>query len=197
MSTNLVKLTFCKMTRVRRKLLSLLMLKGAECVALELRWDFGQRNSTPPNPKVDWVMKRFLLKLVIPHWHELWKQEKCSSLVLDYFNIFRLYRISQKCPVRDSSLWMLQFLSQINKQYLKWKLTSSAKTWDLSEVTEAHSLASGGFRRDRGQNEKNLRQKLAILGFSPKIFFHFDLVHFQHLLRQNYALQWPHWGLKF
>ena len=37
MSTNLVKLTFCKMTRVRRKLLSLLMLKGAECVALELR----------------------------------------------------------------------------------------------------------------------------------------------------------------
>ena len=37
MSANLVKLTFCKMTRVRRKLLSLLMLKGAECVALELR----------------------------------------------------------------------------------------------------------------------------------------------------------------
>ena len=37
MSTNLFKLTFCKMTRVRRKLLSLLMLKGAECVALELR----------------------------------------------------------------------------------------------------------------------------------------------------------------
>ena len=24
----------------------------------------------------------------------------------------------QKCPVRDSGLWMLQFLSQINKQYL-------------------------------------------------------------------------------
>ena len=26
--------------------------------------------------------------------------------------------------------------------------------WDLSEVTEAHSLASGGFGGDRGQNEK-------------------------------------------
>ena len=28
-----------------------------------------------------------------------------------------------------------------------------------SEATEAHSLASGGFGCDRGQNEKNLRRK--------------------------------------
>ena len=53
--------------------------------------------------------------------------------------------VVQKCPVRDSGLWMLQFLLQINKQYLIWKLTSSAKIWNLSEVAEAHSLASGGF----------------------------------------------------
>ena len=49
----------------------------------------------------------------------------------------------QKCPVRDSRLWMLQF---------------SAKIKDLSEVTEAHGLASEGFRSDRGQNGKNLRR---------------------------------------
>ena len=35
-----------------------------------------------------------------------------------------------------------RFVSQLNKQYLIWKLTSSVKIWDLSEVTEAHSLAS-------------------------------------------------------
>ena len=43
----------------------------------------------------------------------------------------------------------------------------------------------------------SVRQKLMILRFSPKIFFHFDLGHFRNLLRPNYDLQWPHWGLKF
>ena len=38
----------------------------------------------------------------------------------------------------------------------------SAKIWDFSEVTEAHSLASEGFGSDQGQNEK-------ILGENPKI----------------------------
>ena len=47
----------------------------------------------------------------------------------------------QKCPVSDSGLWMLQF---------------SAKIKDLSEVTEAHGLASEGFGSDRGQNEKKI-----------------------------------------
>ena len=61
----------------------------------------------------------------------------------------------QKWPLRDSGLWMLQFSSKLNNQYPIWKLTSSAKIWDLSKVTEAHSLASGGFGSDRGQNEKN------------------------------------------
>ena len=65
----------------------------------------------------------------------------------------------QNDPLRDSGLWMLQFLSQLNKQCLIWKLTSLAKIWDLSEVTEAHSLASEHFRSERGQNEKNLRRK--------------------------------------
>ena len=44
------------------------------------------------------------------------------------------------------------------KQYLIWKLTSSAKIWDLIEVAEAHTLASGGIGSDQGQNENNLRQ---------------------------------------
>ena len=48
---------------------------------------------------------------------------------------------------------------QLNKQYLIWKLTYSAKIWDLIEVAEAHTLASGGTGSDRGQNEKKLRQK--------------------------------------
>ena len=65
----------------------------------------------------------------------------------------------QKCPVRDGGLWMLQFSSKLNKQYLIWKLTSSAKIWDLIEVAEAHTLASGGIGSDWGQNEKNLRRK--------------------------------------
>ena len=65
----------------------------------------------------------------------------------------------QKCPVRDGDLWMLQFSSKLNKQYLIWKLTSSAKIWDLIEVAEAHTLASGGIGSDWGQNEKNLRRK--------------------------------------
>ena len=37
--------------------------------------------------------------------------------------------------------------------------SSSAKIWDHIEVSEAHSLASGCFGSDRGQNEKNLRRK--------------------------------------
>ena len=43
----------------------------------------------------------------------------------------------------------------------------------------------------------SVRQKLVILGFLPKTFFNFDLSHFRNLLRPNYELQWPHWGLKF
>ena len=74
----------------------------------------------------------------------------------------------QNDPLRDSGLWMLQFLPQINKQYLIWKLTSSAKIWDLSEVTEAHSLASGGFGSDRGQNEKILGENSKIVSFWPR-----------------------------
>jgi hypothetical protein len=62
--------------------------------------------------------------------------------------------VVQRCPVRDSGLWMLQFSFQLNKQYLIWKLKSSAKIWDLSEVIEAHSLASGGFGIVQGQKEK-------------------------------------------
>jgi hypothetical protein len=61
----------------------------------------------------------------------------------------------QKWPLRNSGLWRLQFSSQLNKQYPKYKPTSSAKIWDLNEVIESHSLASGGFRSDRGQNEKS------------------------------------------
>jgi hypothetical protein len=54
---------------------------------------------------------------------------------------------------------MLQFSFQHNKQYFIWKLTFSAKIWDIGEVAEAHSLASGGFGSDQGQSEKNLRRK--------------------------------------
>ena len=71
---------------------------------------------------------------------------------------------SLKCPVRDSRLWMLQFLSQINKQYRIWKLTSSAKIWDLSEVTEA----SGCLGSDQGQNKKILGENSKIVSLWPK-----------------------------
>ena len=47
----------------------------------------------------------------------------------------------QNDPLGDTGLWMLQFSSQLNKQYIIWKLKSSATIWGLSEVTEAHSLA--------------------------------------------------------
>ena len=60
---------------------------------------------------------------------------------------------------KESMLVLKKIIPQINKQYLISKLTSSAKIRDLSEVTEAHSLASGGFGSDWGQNEKNLRRK--------------------------------------
>jgi hypothetical protein len=55
---------------------------------------------------------------------------------------------------------MVQLSSQLNKQYLIWKLTSSAEIWDLGEVTEAHSLASAGFGSDQGQNEKKSYAKI-------------------------------------
>ena len=42
---------------------------------------------------------------------------------------------------------------QLNKQYLIWKLTSLAKIWNLSEVTEAHSVDLKGVKNDRGENE--------------------------------------------
>ena len=65
----------------------------------------------------------------------------------------------QNDPLRDSGLWTLQFWYWSNKHCFIWKLASSAKIWDLIEVAEAHSLASGGIGSDQGQNEKNLRQK--------------------------------------
>ena len=75
------------------------------------------------------------------------------------FGQLRMRGGGQNDPLRDSSLWMLIFLLQLNKQYLIWKLASSAKIWDLIEVAEAHSLASGGIGSDRGQSEKKLRRK--------------------------------------
>ena len=65
----------------------------------------------------------------------------------------------QNDPLRNSGLWMLIISSQLNKKYLIWKLTYSAKIWDLIEVAEAHTMASGGIGSDRGQNEKKLRRK--------------------------------------
>ena len=60
----------------------------------------------------------------------------------------------QNGPLRERGLWMLQFSFKLNKQYLIWKLTYSAKIWDLIEVAEAHTLASGGIGSDWGQNKK-------------------------------------------
>jgi hypothetical protein len=71
----------------------------------------------------------------------------------------------RKWLLSNSGLWMLQFSSQLNKQYLIWKLTSSAKIWDLSKVTDAHSLASEGFKSDQGQNEKILCENPKITNF--------------------------------
>ena len=47
----------------------------------------------------------------------------------------------------DNGLWRLQLGYKSNKKCLVWKLTSSAKIWDLSEVTEAYSLASKGYSK--------------------------------------------------
>ena len=55
----------------------------------------------------------------------------------------------QKYPVRDSGLWMLKFEN-------------------LVEVSEAHTLASGGFGTDIGQNEKILGKNSEIVSFCPK-----------------------------
>ena len=66
----------------------------------------------------------------------------------------------QNDPLRDSGLRMLIFSTQLNKQYLIWKLTYSAKIWDIIEVAEAHTLASGGIRSDWGQNEKKIEAKI-------------------------------------
>ena len=46
-----------------------------------------------------------------------------------------------------------------------WKLTFSAKVWDIDEVAEAHSLASGGFGSDRGQSENTLDKNPKIANF--------------------------------
>ena len=40
-----------------------------------------------------------------------------------------------------------------------WKLTSSIEIWELIKFAEAYTLAPGGFGNDRGQKERNLRQK--------------------------------------
>ena len=44
--------------------------------------------------------------------------------------------------------------------YESWALTSHAKIWNLIKVGEADSLASGGFRSDRRQNEKKSEAKI-------------------------------------
>ena len=54
---------------------------------------------------------------------------------------------------------------QTIKQYFMWKLTFSAKIWDIDEVAEAHSLASGGFGSDRGQSENTLDKNPKIANF--------------------------------
>ena len=102
----------------------------------------------------------------------IWDKRSFSSFPLDYKIFFRILnpkrcglfgqlrrRGVQNGPLRENGLWMLQFLSKLNKQYLIWKLTYSAKIWDLIEVAEAHTLASGGTGSDRGQNEKKSRRK--------------------------------------
>ena len=94
----------------------------------------------------------------------------------------------QNDPLRDSRLWTLQFWYWSNKHCFIWKLASSAKIWDLIEVAEAHSLASGGIGSDRGQmkkiwveNPKNCQfltdRNLIYRGFLPNATF-WDLEKF-------------------
>ena len=90
----------------------------------------------------------------LQHWQQPAAANKLNSDVQSWNQFF-----DYKFPLRDSGLWMLQFSFQHNKQYFIWKLTFSAKIWDIGEVAEAHSLASGGFGSDQGQSEKNLRRK--------------------------------------
>ena len=71
----------------------------------------------------------------------------------------------QSVPFSDNGLWWPQFSFKLHKQYLIWKLTFSAKFWNLSEVIEAYSLASGGYRIDRGQNEKKIGENCKITNF--------------------------------
>ena len=74
-------------------------------------------------------------------------------------NYLRKYLGRTFCVYRPWS-WNFLWCHFLGPEYwIVWKLTSSAKIWDLSVVTEAHTLASGGFKSDRGQNEKNLRRK--------------------------------------
>ena len=62
------------------------------------------------------------------------------------FGLFgQLRRRGQSVPFSNNGLWWPQFLFKLHKQYLIWKLTYSAKIWNLSEVIEAHSLASEGY----------------------------------------------------
>ena len=97
----------------------------------------------------------------------------------------------------DNGLWWPQFSFKLHKQYLIWKLTFSAKFWNLSEVIEAYSLASGGYRSDRGQNEKKYAkivkspifdsQKCNIPQKKPHENRHSDL-------KWNYrVLEWKSW----
>ena len=65
----------------------------------------------------------------------------------------------QSVPFPDNGLLWPQFSFKLHKQYLLWKLTYLAKFWNLSEVIEAHSLASGGYGSDEVKMKKN-RQKL-------------------------------------
>ena len=91
------------------------------------------------------------------YWVQFQAYIMSAFFLLHYLNPKRCWwsvkeaGVVQKCPVRDSGLWTLQFSSKLNKQYLIWKLKSSAKIWDVIEVTEGQSLALGGFEIDRGQ----------------------------------------------
>ena len=45
-----------------------------------------------------------------------------------------------KWPTESSGLWMLQFSSQLNKQYLIWKLTFSTKILGLNNSKILHEV---------------------------------------------------------
>ena len=78
--------------------------------------------------------------------------------IFGHFNPNQCGLFGQNDPLRDSVLWTLQFWS--NKHCFIWELASSAKIWDLIEVAEAHSLASGGIGSDRGQTKKKSEAKI-------------------------------------